>query len=250
MDSSITHEKAAKICSDWLAKIFRSWSTEVKIEVIANSAFNCVWREDHLDGSPINAIDDCIAWLRHIYWNDEEYPYKGKCDPKKPVLQFSFYDDSESSVSSTESSTSTTVTTTSSFSQNPRLYYDDELEMLEDLLTEMTKEPINVEVSMELVSLNSIDLADSSMDTTTVLFFSWNGRSFMSTIIQHYLLIRKIFSDPRLSWNRTEYGNTQRIVVDPDLIWTPPIEIVNLDHYGNYGIVKATLLRLLYSCFR
>jgi hypothetical protein len=195
LDSSITDEKAAQICSDWLAKIFRSWSSEVKLEVIANSAFNCIWREDHLDGSPINAIDDCIAWLRHIYWNDEEYPYKGKCDPKKPVLQFSFYDDSESSVSSTESSTSTstTATTTSSFSQYSRLYYDDELEMLEDLLTAMTKEPISVEVSMELVSLNSIDLADSSMDTTIVLFFSWNG---LSTIIQHNLLISKIFFRP------------------------------------------------------
>ena len=177
LDSSITDEKAAQICSYWLAKIFRSWSSEVKLEVIANSAFNFIWREDHLDGSPINATDDCIAWLRYIYWKDDDYPYDGKCDPKQPVLQYSFYDYYESSVSSTESSTSTTATTTSSFSQYPRLYYDAELEMLEDLLTEMTKEPISVEVSMELVSLNSIDLADSSMDTTIVLFFSWNGLS-------------------------------------------------------------------------
>jgi RNAse (barnase) inhibitor barstar len=161
LDSSITDEKAAEICSNWLAKMYRSWSSEFKLEEIANSAFNCVWREDHLDGSPINATDDCIAWLRHIYWNDEDYPYEGKCDPKKPVLQYSFYDDSSESLS-----------------QNPglRLYFDNELEMLEDLLTEMTKEPISVEVSLELVSLNSIDLADSSMDTTIVLFFSWNGQ--------------------------------------------------------------------------
>jgi RNAse (barnase) inhibitor barstar len=138
LDSSITDEKAAEICSNWLAKMYRSWSSEFKLEEIANSAFNCVWREDHLDGSPINATDDCIAWLRHIYWKDEDYPYEGKCDPKKPVLQYSFYDDSSESLS-----------------QNPglRLYFDNELEMLEDLLTEMTKEPISVEVSMELVSL-------------------------------------------------------------------------------------------------
>ena len=45
--------------------------------------------------------------------------------------------------------------------------------------------------------------------------------------------------DPRLSWNRTDYGNMQRIIVDQNLIWTPPIEIVNLDVYGNYGIVSS-----------
>ena len=146
--------------------MYRSWSSEFAPEVIANSAFNCVWREDHLDGSPINATADCISWLRHIYWKNEDYPYEGKCDPEKPVLQDSF----------------------NPRSQNPglRLYWEDELEMLEDLLTEMTKKPISVELSLELVSLNSIDLADSSMDTTIVLFFSWNG---LSTTKQHNLLI-------------------------------------------------------------
>ena len=170
MGSEIDDSKAAEICDEWLAKIYRSWSSDVPLEVIANSAFNCVWREEHLDGSRINATEDCIAWLRHIYWKDASYPYEGRCDPKKPVLQWSFYEDQYGVISSTVS-TSTVPT-----SQNPRLYFDDELEMLEDLLTEMTKDPISVEVSMELISLNSIELADSSMDTTIVLFFSWNGR--------------------------------------------------------------------------
>ena len=32
----------------------------------------------------------------------------------------------------------------------------------------------------------------------------------------------------------------QRIVVDPKDIWTPPIEIVNLDSYGNFGEVDPS----------
>lgn len=180
MGSDIDDSRVAEICSSWLTKIYNTWESSWPVETIVNSAFNCHWGETSLDGSPVNATGDCIAWLRHIYWKDETYPYEGRRDPNEPVLQYSFYGISESSSPATSS--------TSSPSQNQRLYYDDELEMLEDLLTKMTTDPIGVEVSMELVRLNSIDLADSSMDTTLVLFYSWKG--------QFSLLISKMFFRP------------------------------------------------------
>jgi len=78
---------------------------------------------------------------------------------------------------------------------------------------------------------------------STLLTVQWTLQSCFSTpgMVSFPCWYQKYFLDPRLSWNRTEYGNTQRIIVDPDLIWTPPVEIVNLDHYGNSGIVNASL---------
>ena len=53
--------------------------------------------------------------------------------------------------------------------------YHKKMDLLEDILTIMTSKPIEIHVELELVSLNAIELADSTMDTTIVLYFSWTG---------------------------------------------------------------------------
>ena len=56
--------------------------------------------------------------------------------------------------------------------------------MLEDLLVELKNNPMQVEMSMELVSLNEVELAKNFMDTTMMLYYSWTGnkRIFRSLI--------------------------------------------------------------------
>jgi hypothetical protein len=57
----------------------------------------------------------------------------------------------------------------------------------------------------------------SSMDSTIIIYLSW--------------------SDPRLIWSPKDNNQIFSIYVPYEKIWTPPFEIVNLDHYLNYGII-------------
>ena len=184
-------------------QIYESWDQELYSKaIVSNSAFNCVWKETRLDGSPVEPVTDCVAWLRRIYWkqkthNDRNVTYTGLCDPKKGALQYSFfeYEDqpipptstastpywSSTSTQSGISTPSSTNTRSGSLAANapiqPRMYFEDELAMLEDLLTELKNNPMEVEMSMELVSLNEVELSQNFMDTTMMLYYSWTGSS-------------------------------------------------------------------------
>ena len=82
MTSSNTDEtKATEICTKLLPQIRASWGDFHSIKAIANSAFNCVWGEHRLDGSAVEPVKDCVAWLRKVYWKDDTWKgtYTGRC---------------------------------------------------------------------------------------------------------------------------------------------------------------------------
>ena len=111
------------------------------------------------------------------------------------------------------------------------MHFRDELEMLEDLLLEVTSNPLKVGISMELVSLNGLQLSQNNMDTTIVVNYNWRGKKI--NIFNSLILI-----DMSLKWNPKDFDNLKRIVGNPKRIWTPPIEILNVDELANFGLVE------------
>ena len=63
--------------------------------------------------------------------------------------------------------------------QQVRVQYSNEFKMMEDLLLEVTSNPIKVGISMELVSLNGLQLSQNNMDTTMVINYNWNGKKII-----------------------------------------------------------------------
>lgn len=149
------------------------WSSEIEESRIANHAFNCKWETTDGWTWKKNGEKDCVGWLMNIYFGPDyvnnTVEYNGACDPKNGALQ---NDEGYFDSQSTTESTSTTERV-----PKPRLLYVEDLDLLEDILTVMTSEAMKVDVEMELVSLNAMELADSSMDTTIVVFSSWTGRT-------------------------------------------------------------------------
>ena len=108
-------------------------------------------------------------------YGNQNVEYNGACNPKNGALQFDYEDYG----STTQSSTSTKSPRSG---ENPekRLAYAEDLDLLDDVLTVMTSDAMKVNVELELVSLNSLELADSAMDTTIVVFSSWTGICLLS----------------------------------------------------------------------
>ncbi|CAG5079167.1 Oidioi.mRNA.OKI2018_I69.PAR.g9188.t1.cds [Oikopleura dioica] len=237
-----SHEKfdAPAICKKWFKKMKQTWSSDYEESRIANYAFNCEWEASEGWTWKKNGENDCVGWLMNIFYGpaqgwqngaplavltkkqcpgfdygSQNVEYNGACDPKNGPVEYEDYG------STTQSSTSSATSTKSPRTgENPeqRLAYAEDLDLLDDVLTVMTSDAMKVNVEVELVSLNALELADSAMDTTIVVFSSW--------------------TDDRLKWDRMYYNDTQKIEVDPNLIWTPPIEIVNLDTWGNFAKIQ------------
>ena len=115
--------------------------------------------------------------------------------------------------------------------QQVRVQYSNEFKMMEDLLLEVTSNPIKVGISMELVSLNGLQLSQNNMDTTIVVNYNWKGKKII--ILNSLILI-----DMSLKWNPKNFDNLNRVVGNPERIWTPPIEILNVDELANFGLVE------------
>lgn len=107
------------------------------------------------------------------------------------------------------------------------MQYSNEFKMMEDLLLEVTSNPIKVGISMELVSLNGLQLSQNNMDTTIVVNYNWRDMS--------------------LKWNPKNYDNLNRVVGNPERIWTPPIEILNVDELANFGLITTFSCTISYD---
>ena len=79
---------------------------------------------------------------------------------------------------------------------------------------------INVDIFLELISINNIDLAGSLMDVTFEIHSSWFDR--------------------RLVWFPEEYDLIQRMSLCNQCFWKPKLEISNVDRWINTGRMRES----------
>ena len=79
---------------------------------------------------------------------------------------------------------------------------------------------INVDIFLELISINEIDLAGSLMDVTFEIHSSWFDR--------------------RLVWFPEEYELIQQISLCNECFWKPKLEISNVDRWITTGRMRES----------